>query len=187
MTSLGPQLGSAASMTWTTSGSPNLMIPTAFTRARPPRFADSSYQLTSLGLPIFERTQLVQTNPPETLVYTRIAGPSTTEASLLRQGRGKRGGQHRPDPEQLDQGRVGLGNRGLDARLHRGDPLLQLAHVGHEVDGKLPADDRRRLGRGHLTEQGGGPLGAKVASGTTGDQVHQQAAQAADGVGVRRR
>jgi len=28
----------------------------------------------------------------------------------------ERGGQHRPDPEQCDQGRVGLGDRGLDAR-----------------------------------------------------------------------
>src|SRR4029450_839957 len=99
MTSLGPQLGSAASMTWTTSGSPNLMIPTAFTRARPPRFADSSYQLTSLGLPLFERTQLVQTNPPETLVYTRIAGPSTTEASLLRQGEGNVAASTGPTPK----------------------------------------------------------------------------------------
>jgi hypothetical protein len=43
------------------------------------------------------------------------------------------GGQHRPDPEQLQQGGVGLGDRGLNARLHRGDPLFQVAHVGHEL------------------------------------------------------
>jgi hypothetical protein len=36
----------------------------------------------------------------------------------------ERGGQHRPHPKQRQQAGVGLGDRGLDARLHRGDPLL---------------------------------------------------------------
>jgi hypothetical protein len=34
------------------------------------------------------------------------------------------GGQHRSDPEQPEQAGVGLGNRGLDAHLDRGDALL---------------------------------------------------------------
>src|SRR4029453_12685790 len=55
-----------------------------------------------------------------------------------------------------------LGDRGLDARLHRGAPLLQLADVGHELGGQLPAGDRRRSGRDHFSEQGGGAVGGEV-------------------------
>jgi hypothetical protein len=36
----------------------------------------------------------------------------------------------------------------LDPRLHRGDPLLQLADIDDQVSGQLPAGDRRRSGRG---------------------------------------
>jgi hypothetical protein len=56
----------------------------------------------------------------------------------------ERGRQHGPHAEQLDQAGVGLGNRRLDARLAGGDALVQLAHVGDEVGGQLPAGDRRR-------------------------------------------
>jgi hypothetical protein len=73
------------------------------------------------------------------------------------------GRQHRPDPEQPDQAGVGLGDRGLDARLDRGDLLLQVTDVRDELAGQLPADDRRRSGRSNLVEQRGGPLGGEVA------------------------
>jgi len=73
------------------------------------------------------------------------------------------GRQHRPDPKQPDQAGVGLGDRGLDARLDRGDLLLQVTDVRDELAGQLPADDRRRSGRSNLVEQRGGPLGGEVA------------------------
>jgi hypothetical protein len=52
-----------------------------------------------------------------------------------------------------------LDNHGLDARLHRSDVLLQLADVGDELCCELPAGDRRRSDRRHISEQGSGPLG----------------------------
>jgi hypothetical protein len=87
-----------------------------------------------------------------------------------------------PTPEQLGQAGVGLGDRRLDAGLDRGDPLLQLADVGHELAGKLLAGDRWRAGGGYLTEQGGGAVGGEIASGATRDQVDQQPVQPVDGL-----
>jgi hypothetical protein len=101
-----------------------------------------------------------------------LAGEPADIANLTQEG----GGQHRPDPEQLQQAGVGLGDRGLDPRLHGGDALLQLAGVGHEFGGQLPAGDRRRTSRPDRSQQRGGPLGREVASGAAGDQVHQQPA-----------
>jgi hypothetical protein len=49
------------------------------------------------------------------------------------------GGQHRPDPEQLHQGRLGLGHCGLDVGLDRGDASVQVAHVGDKVTSELVA------------------------------------------------
>jgi hypothetical protein len=94
------------------------------------------------------------------------------------------GRQHRPDPEQPEQAGVGLSDRGLDAGLDRGDPLLQLADVGHELGGQLPAGDRGRAGRSNLGEQRGGPLGGEVASGAAWNQVDQQPVQPVDGLGA---
>jgi hypothetical protein len=68
-----------------------------------------------------------------------LAGEPTDVADLAEEG----GRQHRPHPEQLQQAGVGLGNGGLDPRLDRGDPLFQLADVGEELGGRLPASDRR--------------------------------------------
>ena len=69
-----------------------------------------------------------------------LAGEPADVADLALEG----GGQHRPHAEQLQQAGVGLGNRGLDARVDGGDALVQLADVGDEVGGQLPAGDRRR-------------------------------------------
>jgi hypothetical protein len=81
----------------------------------------------------------------------------------------ERGGQHRPDPEQPEQAGVGLGDRGLDPRLDRGDPLLQLAHVGDELLGELVAGDRRRTGGRDRGQQRRGPLGGEVTAGAARD------------------
>jgi hypothetical protein len=56
----------------------------------------------------------------------------------------ERGRQHQPDPEQLQQAGVGLGDGGLDAGLDGGDPLLQLADIGDQASGQRPASYRRR-------------------------------------------
>ena len=68
-----------------------------------------------------------------------LAGEPADVADLAEE----RGRQHRPHAEQLDQAGVGLGNRGLDARLDGGDALLQMTHIGDQVSRQLPADDRR--------------------------------------------
>jgi hypothetical protein len=68
-----------------------------------------------------------------------LAGEPTDVADLTHED----GGQHWPDAEQPEQAGVGLGDRGLDARLDGGDPLFQLADVGEELGGQLPAGDRR--------------------------------------------
>jgi hypothetical protein len=109
-----------------------------------------------------------------------LAREPTDVADLAEEG----GGQHRPHAEQLNQTGVGLGNRGLDAGLDRGDPLLQLAHVGHEFGRQLPAGDRRFADRRDRGQQRGGPLGGQVASGATRNQVHQQSVQPVDGLGA---
>jgi hypothetical protein len=96
----------------------------------------------------------------------------------------KRGGQHRSHPEQLDQTGVGLGDRGLDAGLHGGDPLLQLTDVGDQVSGQLPTGDRRLTGRRDRGQQRGGAVGGEVASGAAWDQVHQQPVEPVDGLGA---
>jgi hypothetical protein len=56
-----------------------------------------------------------------------------TDVTDLAQERGR---QHRPDPEQLQQAGVGLGDGGLDAGLDGGDPLLQLADIGDQASGQ---------------------------------------------------
>jgi hypothetical protein len=108
-----------------------------------------------------------------------LAGEPTNVADLAQE----RGGQHRPDAEQLQQAGLRLGDGGLDARLHGGDPLLQLADVGDEFCGQLPAGDRRGTGGRDRGQQHSGPLGDEVASGAAGDQVHQQPVQPVDGLG----
>jgi hypothetical protein len=79
------------------------------------------------------------------------------------------GGQHRPDPEQRQQAGVGFRDRGLDARLHRSDLLLQLADVADQVSGQLPAGDRRRTGGPDRGQQRLGALGGEVTSSPTWD------------------
>jgi hypothetical protein len=41
------------------------------------------------------------------------------------------------DAEQLQRAGVGLGDGSLDAHLYRGDALLQLPDVGHELAGEF--------------------------------------------------
>jgi hypothetical protein len=109
-----------------------------------------------------------------------LAGEPADVADLTEEG----GGQHRPDAEQLDQGGPGLSDGGLDAGLHGGDLLLQLAELGHELGGQLPAGDRWLAGGGDRGQQGGGQLGGKVPSGTAWGQVHQQPVKPVDGLGA---
>jgi hypothetical protein len=87
-----------------------------------------------------------------------LGGEPTDVADLAEEG----GGQHRPDAEQPDQAGVGLGNRRLDARLDRGDPLLQVTDVGDELAGQLPAGDRWRSGRRDRGQQDGGPFAVRL-------------------------
>jgi hypothetical protein len=90
----------------------------------------------------------------------------------------------RPTPNSPEQGRLGFGDRGLDAALDLCDALLQLAHVGHELGGQLPASDRRCAGDSDLTEQCGAAVGGEIASGAAGDQVHQQPMEPVDCLGA---
>ena len=109
-----------------------------------------------------------------------LVGEPADVADLAEEG----GGQHRPHPEQPEQAGVGLGDRGLDAGLHGGDPLLQLTNVGHELCGQLPAGDRRRTDRCDCGQQGAGAVGGEVAPGAAGNQVHQQPVEPVDGLGA---
>ena len=84
----------------------------------------------------------------------------------------ERGGQHRPHPEQLQQAVLDWGTWGLDPRLHGGDPLLQLANVGGEISGQLPAGDRRRFGLGAVA----GVAGQSGEEPVDGQEVGQAAA-----------
>jgi hypothetical protein len=97
-----------------------------------------------------------------------------------------RGRQHRPHAEQLDQAGVGLGNRHLDARLDGGDALVQLAHVGDEVGGQLPAGDRRRTSRRDRGQQPSRAVGGQVASGATRNQGPSAPVEPVDGLGAGR-
>jgi hypothetical protein len=90
-----------------------------------------------------------------------LAGKPTDVADLAQEP----GGQHRANPEQLDQAAPGLGHRGRDALLHRLDPPVQHPHIGDQVGGELPADSGRRTGRPYLAQQRGGAIGAQVAAG----------------------
>jgi hypothetical protein len=110
-----------------------------------------------------------------------LAGEPADVADLAEE----RGRQHRTDAEQLDQAGVGLGDGGLDACLHGGDLLLQLADVRDELGGQLPAGECRCAGGGDRSQQCRGPVGGEVAPGATGDQVHQQPMQPVDGLGAR--
>ena len=78
------------------------------------------------------------------------------------------GGQHRADAEQLHQAGLGLGDRGRDALLDRGDVLVQVADVGDQVGGELVAGDRRRATWVCSAEQRGGAVGGEVAARTGG-------------------
>jgi hypothetical protein len=109
-----------------------------------------------------------------------LGGEPADVADLAEEG----GGQHRPDPEQLQQAGVGLDDRRLDAHLDRGDPLLQVMDVGDELAGELVASDRRRTSGRDPGQQRGGALGGEVASGAAWDQVDQQPMQPVDGLGA---
>jgi hypothetical protein len=108
-----------------------------------------------------------------------LAGEPADVADLSQQF----GGQHWADPEQLQQAGLGLGDGGLDARLHCGDPPVQAAHVANQLSSKLPAGDRRCAGRSELGKQRSGALGGEVAAGAGGNQVDQQPVQPVDGLG----
>jgi hypothetical protein len=109
-----------------------------------------------------------------------LAGKPADVADLAE----KPGRQHRPHAEQLDQGGVGLGDGGLDARLHDGDLLLQVADVCDQVSSQLVTDDRRCTSGRDRGQQGGGALGGEVASGAAWDQVDQQPVEPVDGLGA---
>ena len=109
-----------------------------------------------------------------------LAGEPTDVTDLAQEP----GRQHRPHSEQLQQAGVGLDNRGLDARLHRGDALLQPSEIGHELAGQLPTGDRRRAGGHDPGQQGGGTVGGEGASGAAGGQAHQHPMEPVDGLGA---
>jgi hypothetical protein len=94
------------------------------------------------------------------------------------------GGQDGADAEQLGEGGRRPGDGHLEAVLGCGDPPVQGADVGEEVDGELPAGAGRRGLGPHPPQQGGCGIRVQVAPGAAWDQVGQQDMEAVEGLGA---
>jgi hypothetical protein len=71
-----------------------------------------------------------------------------------------------------------------EAFFDRGDPPVQGAEVGDQVDGELPAGAGRRGGWSQPAQQRGRGVGVQVALGTAGEQLAQQHMEPVEGPGA---
>jgi hypothetical protein len=110
-----------------------------------------------------------------------VLGREATHVADLAQ---ELGGQNRADAEQLDEGGRRLGDGVPEACFDRGDPPVQGAEVGDQVDGELPAGAGRRGGWSQPAQQGGRGVGIQAALGAAGEQVAQQHMEPIQGPGA---